>query len=119
MVINEVCYDPLGVDAGFEWIELYNAGGVDLNLEGALILSGGSTLQQVYVLPNFILRTGRYLLIGEAQIAQAVYNTPLGFQNGGSETDGIRFVAPDGSFTDTVLYDSPNLYGLPDDSGNA
>lgn len=119
VVINEVCYDPLGVDSGFEWIELYNAGGVDLNLEGALILSGGSTLQQVYVLPNFILRAGRYLLIGEAQIAQAIFNTPLGFQNGGSETDGIRFVAPDGSYTDTVLYDSPNLYGLPDDSGNA
>ncbi|MGC9362059.1 MAG: lamin tail domain-containing protein, partial [Candidatus Syntrophosphaera sp.] len=43
VVINEVCYDPVGADAGHEWIELYNAGDAEVNLEGALLLSGGSS----------------------------------------------------------------------------
>lgn len=118
VVINEVLYDPLDADYGLEWIELYNASAVDINLEGAMILAGGNSFQHVFTLPHYILRAGRYLLIGEYLISSAIFTTDLSFQNGGSETDGIRFVAPDGSFTDTVLYDSPNTHALPDDSGN-
>jgi hypothetical protein len=117
VVINEVCYDPEGADSGKEWIELYNSGETDVDLEGALLLKGGSDFQIVYEFPHFILRAHRFLLIGETQVSQAVLITTLGLQNGGSETDGIRFVSPDGQYTDTVLYDSPNLNGLPDDTG--
>ncbi|MDP2172160.1 MAG: lamin tail domain-containing protein [Candidatus Cloacimonadaceae bacterium] len=118
VVINEVCYDPAGADSGYEWIELYNAGSENTYLEGAQILSGGSTYSLVYTLPYFLLRPGRYLLIGEANVPNAVFYTSLVFQNGGSETDGIRYVSPDGYYTDTVLYDEPNTNGLIDDSGN-
>ncbi len=119
IVINEVCYDPLDMDSGFEWIELFNSSTEDIDLEGAMIQAGGSTFQHVFTIPHYILRAQRFVLIGEAQIPYAVFTTNLEFQNGGAETDGIRFVAPDGSYTDTVLYDSPNVNGLTDDHGLA
>jgi hypothetical protein len=117
VVINEVCYDPDGADAGKEWIELYNTGSADVDLQGAKIFSGGGSFVLVYDIPHFILRSHRFLLIGEAQVTSAAFITELGFQNGGSETDGVRYVGPDGISTDTVLYDSPNLNGLQDDTG--
>ncbi len=117
VLINELCYDPDGSDTGKEWIELYNSGNTDVNLEGALLLCGGSGFLQVYEFPHFILRANRFLLIGETNVAEAALTATLGFQNGGSETDGVRFVSPDGLYTDTVLYDSPNTNGLFDDSG--
>ena len=115
IVINEVCYDPVGSDEGWEWIELYNNGSTSVQLEGAKILSGGSSFTLQYTFPFFELRPHRYLLIGGASIlnAQLYYN--FSFQNGGSETDGIRYVSPEGTYTDTVLYDSPNTNQLFDD----
>jgi hypothetical protein len=117
IVINEVYYDPRGPDSGYEWIELYNNGDSDINLQGGQILCGGRTFELVFELPSFILRAHRFLLIGESQVTQAQLITPLGFQNGGSETDGIRYVSSDGTYTDTLLYDSPNTNQLPDDTG--
>ncbi|MDZ4183226.1 MAG: lamin tail domain-containing protein [Candidatus Cloacimonadaceae bacterium] len=118
IVINEVCYDPSGTDSGYEWIELYNAGNDNINVEGAQILSGGSTYTTIFTMPSFLLRPGRFLLIGEANVPNAQIVTPLGFQNATSETDGIRYLSPGAIYTDTVLYGSPNTYGLSDDSGN-
>ncbi|MCB5225139.1 MAG: lamin tail domain-containing protein [Candidatus Cloacimonadaceae bacterium] len=117
VVINEVCFNPVGPDSGKEWIELYNAGDEDLNLEGAKLFSGGRVFTEVFEFPHFILRSKRFLLIGDSQVENAVFVIPLAFQNGGSATDGIRYVSPDGTYTDTVLYDQPNLNMLPDDSG--
>ena len=117
VVINEVLYDPEGEDTGKEWIELYNNGENSVNLQGATLETGGSSFTGVFTLPYFILRPGRYLLIGGAQVPEATFQANLALQNGGSETDGIRYVAPDGLYTDTVLYDSLNTNGLPDDTG--
>ncbi|MDD2331839.1 MAG: lamin tail domain-containing protein [Candidatus Cloacimonetes bacterium] len=117
IVINEVLYDPVGTDTGKEWIELYNSGDSDVNLQGAEILRGGAEYTSVFTFPYFLLRAGRYLCLAEAQIPNAIFWTELGFQNGGDGTDGIRYVSPDGSYTDTVLYDEPNHNLLPDDSG--
>lgn len=117
VVINEVCYDPDGADSGKEWIELYNSGNTDVNLAGARIFSGGANFGEVFEFPHFILRAHHIVLIGDALVEQAVFVTPLAFQNGGAETDAIRYLSPDGSYTDTVLYDSPNSNGLPDDTG--
>lgn len=117
VVINEVLYDPVDEDTGKEWIELYNNGESSVNLQGAILETGGSSFSGIYTLPYFILRPGRYLLIGGNLVSEATFQANLTFQNGGSETDGIRYVSPDGTYTDTVLYDSPNSYQLPDDSG--
>ena len=119
VVINELCYDPVGDDSGFEWIELYNNGTSTIDLAGAKLLRAGSSWTEVLTLPSFLLRPGRYLLIGETQITSAVITASLSFQNGGSETDGVRYLSPDGSYTDTVLYDSPNTYNLSGDEGAA
>jgi len=119
IVINELMYDPSGTDTGFEWIELYNSGLEDIDLEGSRILKGGASFEQVYVFPRFILRAGRFLLLGEASVPNTQFTASLVFQNGGSETDGVRYESADGTYTDTVLYDEPNSYGLPDDSGSS
>ena len=118
IVINEVCYDPVGNDEGYEWIELYNNGSDNVQLEGSQILSAGQIWTVQYTLPAFVLRPQRFLLIGGTNVpnAQIIYN--FSFQNGGSETDGIRYQNPDGSYTDTVLYDYPNTFGLSDDSSD-
>ncbi len=117
VVINELLYDPEGDDTGKEWIELYNNGEQSVNLQGARLEVGGSSFTDVFTLPYFILRPGRYLLIGGSLVPEATFQTNLALQNGGSETDGVRYVAPDGIYTDTVLYDSPNSNQLPDDTG--
>jgi len=119
IVINEVCYDPAGNDEGYEWLELYNNGTENVQLEGATILSGGQSYTVQYTLPAFILRPGHFLLIAGNQIPVAQLYFNFSFQNGGSETDGIRYISPDGSYHDTVLYDNPNSFGLVDDTGVA
>ncbi|HPV15361.1 MAG TPA: lamin tail domain-containing protein [Candidatus Cloacimonadota bacterium] len=118
VVINELYYDHPGVDTGNEWIELYNAGVHDVNLEGARILKAGSSFVQVFEFPRFILRAGRYLLLAESKVDNAHFYATLAFQNGGGATDGVRFVSADESYKDTVLYDTPNSNELPDDTGN-
>lgn len=117
VVINEIMYDPVGTDTGYEWIELYNNGTTDINLQGARIQVGGSIFTTVFTFPHYILRAKRFVLIGETNVTQAIFLTPLVMQNGGTETDGVRFISADGTYTDTVLYDSPNTNNLPDDTG--
>jgi hypothetical protein len=118
IVINEILYDAISTDTGNEWIELYNNGTDDVNLEGAQLQVAGLEFTTVFTFPSYVLRAGRYVLIGEANITQAVFITPLVMQNGGDETDGVRYVSPDNLYTDTVLYDSPNTNNLTNDYGS-
>jgi len=115
IVINEVCYDPTGADDYHEWIEFYNNGDSDVNMEDWLLYSGGSEFTLTYIFPSFELRPHHYLLLAEDDCPNAHIFANLTLQNGGSETDGIRLVSPDSSYTDTILYDSPNSNLLPDD----
>lgn len=117
IVINEVCYDPTGSDSGLEWIELYNNGDTNVNLDGAEIHVAGSSFTRIFTIPYFILRPGRYLLMGGNLVPNAIFTFAGTLQNGGSETDAIRYVSPNGNYTDTVHYDSPNTYQLVDDTG--
>jgi len=119
VVINEVLYDPPDTDTGHEWIELCNPGETSVNLTGWRILKGGEEWAEVFVFPSFMLRSHAFVLVGETQVEAAQFVSNLAFQNGGGETDGIRLESGDGLYTDTVLYDSPNTYALPDDSGAA
>lgn len=119
VVINEVYYDHPGSDTGYEWIELYNNGTGNEQLEGATLKSAGSTWSITYTFPAFVLRPGRYLLIGEEQVPNAQLYAVLDFENGDTGTDGIRYVSPDGTYTDTVLYCSPNDHALTGDTGIA
>lgn len=117
VVINEVCYDPTGADSGKEWIELYNASEQSIDLTGCRIYSGGNSYKKDFEFPYFVLRPHRFLLIGGAEVPNAHFVHNFTFQNGGSVSDGIRFVNADSSYTDTVVYDSPNDNLLIDDLG--
>ncbi|MFO7896527.1 MAG: lamin tail domain-containing protein, partial [Candidatus Cloacimonadales bacterium] len=112
--INELFYDPVGADTGYEWIELYNAGTEAVDLENWQIESAGTTFQSVFTFPQIEIAAAGYLLIGEAMVPGCHLYTTLAFQNGGGATDGVRIVAP-GGYTDTVLYDTPNGNNLPSD----
>ncbi|MDD3562847.1 MAG: lamin tail domain-containing protein [Candidatus Cloacimonetes bacterium] len=117
VVINEVCYDPAGADFGKEWIELYNASDNSVDLTGCKIYSGGTRYTKDFEFPYFVLRPHRFLLVGGSEVANAHFVHNFRFQNGGSASDGICFVNADSSYTDTVIYDSPNDNLLTDDTG--
>lgn len=117
IVINEVYYDHPGTDTGYEWIELYNNGSENIQLEGARIQAAGTTWADKYTLPAFVLRPGRFLLIGEEYVANAQLIATLRFENGDTATDGVRYLSPDGLYSDTVLYCTPNLNALTNDIG--
>jgi hypothetical protein len=117
VLINEVYYDPDPEDdAGNEWIELCNNGTEAVDLSGWWVESGGQEFEACFDIPSASIEAGQYLLIGgPAGDVPGAYSPNL--QNGGSETDGVRLVNSAGEVVDTVLYDSPNTNGLPDDLG--
>ena len=118
IVINEVLYDPESVDTGYEWIELYNNSELTVNLLDWTIEKAGSTFELVFTFPDIEIESNSFILIGEEFVPNADIIANLAFQNGGSETDGIRLISADGFYTDTILYDSPNINQLPDDISN-
>ncbi|HOV16422.1 MAG TPA: lamin tail domain-containing protein [Candidatus Cloacimonadota bacterium] len=118
VVINEIMYDPAGNDTGNEWLELYNNGQQDEDLEGAHLQVAGQSFINIYTFPHFILRAGRFLLIGEQNIIQAQLFANLNMTDGDNATAGVRYVSPNGIYTDTVLYGNPNTYSLIDDQHN-
>ncbi len=118
VVINEVLYDPDGADSGYEWIELYNNSNQTVILQDWTIHKAGTSFGLVYTFPNINIEPNSFLLIGEEFVPDIDLVATLAFQNGGSETDGIRITSADGFYTDTILYDSPNTNELPDDVSN-
>ncbi len=119
VVINEILYDPDGSDGGYEWIELYNTSGESISLSNWSIQKAGSEFEHIVTFPDsFQINAQSYFLVGEEYVPNIDFSCELSFQNGGSATDGIRLVSPDSLFTDTILYDSPNSNGLPDDISN-
>lgn len=117
VVINELCYDPVGADSGKEWIELYNRGAEPIDLSGAILLAGGTSYSIIFTFPYFVLRPGRYVLIGGQDVPNTHFTANLTLQNGLGDTDGVRYQSSDGFYSDTVLYSSPNVNELIDDSG--
>jgi len=115
IVINEVFYDPSGSDGGYEWIELFNNSDSPANLIGWEINKAGTTFETLLILPNATVEPQAHFLIGDEFVENSDLIAELSFQNGGSATDGIRIMSPDGVYSDTILYDEPNTNLLPDD----
>jgi len=116
IIINEVFYDAVGSDDQQEWIELYNNGLEDINLQGWLLQAGGGNFSDLYTFPSIVIRAGAFFLISEFPHPLSNMITELGFENGGSATDGVRIINPANLYHDTILYDSPNSNNLQGDS---
>ncbi len=115
MKISELYYDPPGTDGDGEWIELYNPTDSAINLQGWQIYAGGSSYSLAYEFDSCLVASKSFAVIGANSEFDVVKK--LSFQNGGSETDGVKLSSPDGSYCDVLLYDSPNTNGLTDENG--
>jgi len=73
VVINELHYEPADITEPGEFIELYNPGGVDIDLSGWNFSDGVS-----YVFPpGTTLAPGAYLLVAESpQLVESMYGVP-------------------------------------------
>lgn len=119
IVINEVMYDPEGSDSGQEWIELKNISSNSLELADWSVQTAGTSFATRLTIEDFQLEAGAVVLIGEEDVTNAeIHVADLGLQNGGSATDGVRVLDPQGNIVDTLLYDEPNDNLLPDESGD-
>ena len=118
VVINEVFYDAVGSDDNQEWIELYNSSSEDINLQGWILQAGGTSYSDIFIFPSIMIRANSFFLISESTYSLSNLVTNLGFENGGSATDGIRILNPANQYTDTILYDYPNANNLIGDSVN-
>ena len=116
VVINEVMYDPPGTDSGYEWIELFNNSPNVIDLLDWELQCAGSEFETIFTFPAASVEPYSYLVIGDEHADNVDIYTFLAFQNGGSQTDGIRICNQDSSYTDTVLYDEPNDNNLFDDN---
>lgn len=118
LVINEVFYDAVGSDDNQEWIELYNNSNNDINLDGWNLQAGGTSYSDIYIFPSIMIRANSFFLISETSYPLSNLIITLGFENGGTATDGIRILNPVTGYTDTILYDFPNSNNLEGDGGD-
>ncbi len=122
VVINELLPNPVGTDAGFEWVELYNSHpSASVRLDGWTVrgATSGNGFSIRYTFPNGVeIEPGAYLLVGESGVSGADVVATLGLPNG-SGGDGVRLVDCAGNVADTVVYaDGGNSDEVFDDSGD-
>ncbi|MDP2307321.1 MAG: lamin tail domain-containing protein [Pseudomonadota bacterium] len=111
VVINELVYST---DA--EWIELYNAGGAAVLLDGWVIEFGTSSYNKDEALPlGTALAPGEWIVIGSAGALDKDIELDLDFGNA-SSTDAVRLTC-NTLPVDTVVYGDPNTDLWTDDSG--
>ena len=126
VVINEFVADPAGSDTDREWIELYNASGVDVDISGWELQGGASTYSSIGAIPEgMILLAGEYLLVGDELVEDDLGMVPdvvlsMSLGNAGSNADSIRITDCNQQVMDTIIYgDSFNgTDPWVDDQGN-
>ncbi|MEZ4738205.1 MAG: lamin tail domain-containing protein [Flavobacteriales bacterium] len=117
--INEIDYDNVGTDDA-EWIELYNADVVAIDLAGfqvRLINGSNQSTYGTYVLPAFSLAAGDYYVIGNnaaiPNIDLVVTPSSNMIQNGAP--DGVVLYSATNVLLDALSYegdlDAPNIEG--------
>jgi hypothetical protein len=109
IVINEFLPDPSGTDTGLEWIEIYNASGSAVDLEGWRIQAGTSSWgNKVTFAAGTTLAAGGYLLVGEALVPDTDVTAALTLGNATSNSDAVRLLDCENNVADTVVYGTPN-----------
>ncbi|NVB36201.1 lamin tail domain-containing protein [Pseudenhygromyxa sp. WMMC2535] len=114
LVITEVMADPEGSDDGQEWLEVYNASGAAIELEGVTLVyakADGSGTKTHTIARSMSLGAGEYVvfggvldeLAGGESIVDYGYADELGdFGNGGGY---LAVRCEDGSTVDEIYYD--------------
>ncbi|MDP2317045.1 MAG: lamin tail domain-containing protein [Pseudomonadota bacterium] len=104
--LNEFIYDPDGTDGGNEWVELYNAGSVELRLDGYTIQTAGTDWGEDFRFPGGVsLAPGEFMLVGGEDVDGADFVAPdLSIDNASSGAGGLRVVDCEANVLDTVLY---------------
>jgi len=116
VVINEVLVDAPGVDAGQEWVELYNGGVEPTDLGGWVIRWGNGDYTSEAELASEIIHPGAFILMGSEDVgAHLLVELSLG--NGTSNSDAIQLLDAEGMIADTVVYGNPNSDAWLDDLG--
>ncbi len=120
VVIDELFYDPIGSDDGWEYIILYNATSEAINLTGwELQTAGTDFIYGPFDLTGIGIPALSTIIIGEEFVPNPDVEVGFSFNfpNGGSASDGVRIVDAGANVIDTVIYDSPNTNELPGDGG--
>jgi hypothetical protein len=120
VLINELMVDAPGSDEGFEWVELVNVGGDDVDLSYAYISwmkSESSTGETVGFPAGTVLEAGQYLLVGGAEVADTDVEVDLDLGQG-SGGDGVYLRNSCGGILDAVIYGDSNDDGITDESGS-
>ena len=119
LVVNEVMYNPVNSSAG-EFIELFNAGGVDVDLTGFTFSDGDSTDSlQPFMGGTSLIPAGGYALILDSDYTTGLYTIPAGTTlvttldatvgSGLATDDPVSLFAPG-------LADPISTYGTPTDT---
>lgn len=118
--LNEFLYNPVGDDAGREWVELVNTGSTDFVADGWVVEVATSEWKQGAVFPvGTVVPAGGFLVVGGPD-APGVGVASDDFSLGnGTEGDGMRLVDCEGRVMDTVLWGEPMNDGLTDDLGGS
>ncbi len=116
--LNEVLNDPTEADATYEFVELYNAGDVAIQLEGFVLDAAKSTWKENAVLPaGAVIEPGEFYVIGGGDVENQDYSAS-GLDLGNGAGDAIRVTSCDGVLLDTVLYAGGEMEdGLVGDGG--
>jgi hypothetical protein len=121
VLLNEFLPDPDGSDDEqmLEWVELYNAGSADLQIDGWQIIAAGKpddTAVDVIVPPNSTIAAGDFFVVGRANVAEADYSAEFSIGNGTSG-DGVSLLDCQGDLVDVIVFGSNNEDEMLDESG--
>lgn len=88
-----------GLEADPDWIELYNAGPVDIDLDGWYLTDNLNVLNK-WRFPSVVLESGRYLVVFASSQTVAPYVDALGYLHTtfslGADGEDLAVVRPDG-----------------------
>ena len=91
IIINEIFYDPVGADTGFEWIELKNTTNQLIDMSYWRFLKAGNSFEEAFEFPHgTVIASQSILTIGEDNSDADIIVAGIGMQNGGSATDGVK-----------------------------
>jgi len=121
--INEFLPNPDGADGTVlaEWVELYNTGARDVQLDGWSLEMGtktyGTPLDIYGTIPSagtFVIKEANAAVNGDFVLPSS---RKLALGNASSNADAIRLIDCDGQIADTVVYGGDNSDGWRDDRG--